>query len=35
MVLKAREEGTLPCSDGKFSNNVSCNKVGNERYTYF
>lgn len=30
MVLKARGEGTLVCSDGQFSNNVSCNKVGNE-----
>lgn len=29
------EERGLLCSDGKFSNNVSCSKVENKKYTYF
>lgn len=29
------ERGLLLYSDGKFSNNVSCTKVENKKYTYF
>lgn len=32
---KLEEKGLLLYSNGKFSNNVSCSKVENKKYTYF
>lgn len=32
---KLKEKVLLLHSKRKFSNNVSCNKVGNKKYTYF
>lgn len=32
---KLEERGLFLRSDGKFSNNVSCSKVENKKYTYF